>query len=209
MDLAEIRARKAQAQADLNSYLVDAKKYQKEITVTRGRLLRLLYKEYKLETDVGLKNTIKNEIRTQLGLHKVQLSNRIKNQNVKESMFKQIPRELGLKFKKVVANIKNIKYGSTGQEKVGSGLKVLGNALSMGGTVLKVPVVGALKLGGAISSTVGKIMLCPLHIPTFFFSKIINPDKKYTGQAINNMGNGLGKQISNILKLTEQGIRKL
>ena len=209
MDINVVRSKKTYLQTELANYLRDPVKYQKEITVTRGRLIRILNKEYNLETDVSIKNSIKNEIRRELENHKLQVNNRISKQNVKESMFKQIPRELGLKYRKVCANLKSIKYGNGKKEKIGGGFKAAGNVLSMGGTVLKVPIVGALKIGKGVSSTVGKIVVCPLHVPAYLFSKIINPDCKYNGRTINNMGNFLGKQVGNILDLAEQGVRRL
>lgn len=212
MDISVVRTKKVYLQTELSNYLRDPVKYQKEITVTRGRLLRILYKEYKLETDVTVKSSIKNEITTELNAHKIQLNNRINRQDVKESMFKQIPRELGLKFKKVVANIKSIKYANSGQEKVGSGLKAAGNVLSMGGTILKTPVVGTLRLASKLSPALSQIIVLPLHIPGLVghvARGIITPDKKYTGQWVKNMGNGLSNQLNKLLKSAEQGIRKL
>ena len=212
MNLTKVRARKAQFESELVTYLADPVKYQKEITVTRGRLLRILYKEHKLEPDPVIKGTIHNEIKNHLEEHKKQLNSRIASKDVSKSMFIQIPEELGLKFKKVKTSIKNIKYATTTKEKISEGFKTVGNTLSIGGTILKVPVVGALRLGSTVSPVVSKIVVFPLHIPGLIghvARGIVKPDSKYTGQWVDKCGDGLNNFIKGMLSRTEAGIRKL
>jgi len=210
MDINVVRNKKAILQTELANYLTNPVAYQKEITATRGRLLRVLQQEYKLEPDPNIKNSIMNEINTQSRLHTDQLNNRIsKNKNGNKSMVRQIPNEVALKFRKLSTNIKAIKNSKNVGEGLINSAKAVGNTISMAGSIAKVPIVGAIKLGGKVAPTVGKILVSPLHIPAVLFSKIINPDSKYNGRMINNMGNFLGKEVAEVLKLVEQGVKKL
>lgn len=210
MDINIIRNKKVILQTELSNYLINPSFYQKEITVTRGRLLRVLQQEYKLETDPYIKNSIMNEINIQQRLHTEQLNNRIyKSKNDNQSMIRQIPNEVVLKFKKLSTNIKSIINSKNVSDGLVNSAKAAGNALSIAGSILKVPMVSAIKLGGKVAPTVGKILVSPLHIPAALFSKIINPDSKYNGRMINNMGNFLGKEVAEVLKLVEQGVKKL
>lgn len=210
MNIDVIRTKKIILQNELTNYLTNPIAYQKEITVTRGRLLRVLNQEYKLEIDENIKRTIMNEINSQSRLHIDQLNNRIsKNKSGDKSMFCQIPNELGLKFKKLSTNIKNLRNSKSVKDGVINGSKVVGNTISMGVSALKVPTVIAIKLGSKAAPTVGKIVVSPLHIPAVLFSKIINPNSKYNGQIINSMGNFLGKELGEILNIAEEGVKKI
>lgn len=210
MDINVVRSKKAILQTELANYLTNPAVYQKEITATRGRLLRVLQQEYKLEPDPNIKQSIMNEINTQSRLHTDQLNNRIsKNKDDNKSMVRQIPNEVALKFRKLSTNIKAIKNSKNVGEGLVNSAKAVGNTISMAGSIAKVPIVGAIKLGGKVAPTVGKILVSPLHIPAVLFSKIINPDSKYNGRMINNMGNFLGKEVAEVLKLVEQGVKKL
>lgn len=210
MDINIVRSKKAILQTELANYLTNPVAYQKEITATRGRLLRILQQEYKLEPDPNIKNSIMNEINTQSRLHTNQLNNRIsKNKNDNKSMVRQIPNEVALKFRKLSTNIKAIKNSKNVGEGLINSTKAVGNTISMVGSIAKVPLVGTIKLGGKVAPTVGKILVSPLNIPAVLFSKIINPDSKYNGRIINSMGNFLGKEVTEVLKLVEQGVKKI
>lgn len=210
MDINVIRAKKSILLNELANYLTNPNAYQKEITVTRGRLLRVLNQEYNLEVDANIKNSIMNEINNQSRLHIDQLNNRIsKNKDGSKTMVRQIPNELGLKFRKLSTNIKKLRNSKSVKDGLINGGKVVGNTISMVGSVLKVPSVAAIKLGSKIAPTVGKIVVSPLHIPAVLFSKIINPDSKYNGQLINNMGNFLGKEVGEVLQIFEEGVKRM
>jgi len=210
MDINVIRNKKVILQTELSNYLTNPVLYQKEITVTRGRLLRVLQQEYKLEPDPNIKSSIMNEINMESQLHHNQLNSRIsKNKNDNKSMVRQIPNEVGLKFRKLATNVNAIKNSKNIGEGLINTAKVAGNTISIAGSVAKVPLVGAIKLGEKVAPTVGKILVSPLHIPAALFSKIINPDSKYNGRMINSMGNFLGKEVAEVMKLVEQGVKKL
>lgn len=210
MNINVVRNKKAILQTELANYLTNPVAYQKQITVTRGRLLRILQQEFKLETDPNIKNSIMNEINTQSRLHREQLNNRIsQNKNDNKTLIRQIPTEVGLNFRKLSTNIRAITNSKSVGEGLGNSMRAIGNTLLIAGSVAKVPIVSAIKLGGALAPTVGKIIVSPLHIPAVVFSKLINPESKYNGRMINNMGNFLGNGVAEILKLAEQGVKRI
>lgn len=209
-DLNVLRSKKVILEAELSSYLEDSAYYEKEITATRGRLLRILYQEYKLEPDPNNKIAIQNEINFQNKRHLEQLNKRInKNKTNSKSISHQIPSELALKFKKLTTNINSIKNSQTKKEGIANVVKVGGNVISIASSIAKVPISVALNLGSSLAPYIGKLLVQPLQIPVMYFSKLINPDSKYNGKKITNVGEFLGKTTQQILELVDKGVRKI
>jgi len=210
MTLETIRNKRMLLEEELSQYIQDPANNQKNITVTRGRLLRALHAEYKLETDQNTKDSIKQKIDIETKKHREQLNNRISlNKNQNRSLVTQIPKELGLKFRKLSANVEKISESKSVSEGLVNTARSVGDVTSIATTVAKVPVVTVIKLGSAVAPTFGKLLVQPLQVPGYLFSKVINPNSTYNGQTITNMGAFLGKQVANILNATANGIKRL
>lgn len=211
MSLQEVRNQRIYLQSQLKNYLNDPIINEKEITITRGRILRAYVKEYNLETDLGVKARIQTLIRQEADLHKSQVNERIKKVKADKniSVVNQISNELALKFRRLATNARSVVESRTNGELIKNATNTVGNTLSLGATALKAPIMVVLRLSSYGIQYAARLAVQPLHIPVYLFSKIINPEGSYQGKMINNMGKILGDELSLLLRQTEKGVRKI
>lgn len=211
MSLQEVRNQRIYLQSQLKNYLNDPITNEKEITITRGRILRAYVKEYNLETDLGVKARIQTLIRQEADLHKSQVNERIKKVKADKniSVVNQISNELVLKFRRLATNARSVVESRSNGELIKNATNTVGNTLSLGATALKAPIMVVLRLSSYGIQYAARLAVQPLHIPVYLFSKIINPEGSYQGKMINNMGKILGDELSLLLRQTEKGVRKI
>lgn len=211
MSLQEVRNQRIYLQSQLRNYLNDPIINEKEITITRGRILRVYVKEYNLETDLGVKARIQTLIRQEADLHKSQVNERIKKVKADKniSVVNQISNELVLKFRRLATNARSVVESRSNGELIKNATNTVGNTLSLGATALKAPIMVVLRLSSYGIQYAARLAVQPLHIPVYLFSKIINPEGSYQGKMINNMGKILGDELSLLLRQTEKGVRKI
>lgn len=211
MSLQEVRNQRIYLQSQLKNYLNDPIINEKEITITRGRILRAYVKEYNLETDLGVKARIQTLIRQEADLHKSQVNERIKKVKADKniSVVNQISNELVLKFRRLATNARSVVESRSNGELIKNATNTVGNTLSLGATALKAPIMVVLRLSSYGIQYAARLAVQPLHIPVYLFSKIINPEGSYQGKMINDMGKILGDELSLLLRQTEKGVRKI
>lgn len=211
MSLQEVRNQRIYLQSQLKNYLNDPITNEKEITITRGRILRAYVKEYNLEIDLGVKARIQTLIRQEADLHKSQVNERIKKVKADKniSVVNQISNELVLKFRRLATNARSVVESRSNGELIKNATNTVGNTLSLGATALKAPIMAVLRLSSYGIQYAARLAVQPLHIPVYLFSKIINPEGSYQGKMINNMGKILGDELSLLLRQTEKGVRKI
>lgn len=211
MSLQEVRNQRIYLQSQLKNYLNDPIINEKEITITRGRILRAYVKEYNLETDLGVKARIQTLIRQEADLHKSQVNERIKKVKADKniSVVNQISNELALKFRRLATNARSVVESRSNGELIKNATNTVGNTLSLGATALKAPIMVVLRLSSYGIQYAARLAVQPLHIPVYLFSKIINPEGSYQGKMINDMGKILGDELSLLLRQTEKGVRKI
>ena len=211
MSLQEVRNQRIYLQSQLKNYLNDPIINEKEITITRGRILRAYVKEYNLETDLGVKARIQTLIRQEADLHKSQVNERIKKVKADKniSVVNQISNELVLKFRRLATNARSVVESRSNGELIKNATNTVGNTLSWGATALKAPIMAVLRLSSYGIQYATRLAVQPLHIPAYLFSKIINPEGSYQGKMINDMGKILGDELSLLLRQTEKGVRKI
>lgn len=211
MSLQEVRNQRIYLQSQLKNYLNDPITNEKEITITRGRILRAYVKEYNLETDLGVKARIQTLIRQEADLHKSQVNERIKKVKADKniSVVNQISNELVLKFRRLATNARSVVESRSNGELIKNATNTVGNTLSLGATALKAPIMAVLRLSSYGIQYATRLAVQPLHIPAYLFSKIINPEGSYQGKMINDMGKILGDELSLLLRQTEKGVRKI
>lgn len=211
MSLQEVRNQRIYLQSQLKNYLNDPITNEKEITITRGRILRAYVKEYNLETDLGVKARIQTLIRQEADLHKSQVNERIKKVKADKniSVVNQISNELALKFRRLATNARSVVESRSNGELIKNATNTVGNTLSLGATALKAPIMAVLRLSSYGIQYAARLAVQPLHIPVYLFSKIINPEGSYQGKMINDMGKFLGDELSLLLRQTEKGVRKI
>ena len=211
MSLQEVRNQRIYLQSQLKNYLNDPIINEKEITITRGRILRAYVKEYNLETDLGVKARIQTLIRQEADIHKSQVNESIKKVKADKniSVVNQISNELALKFRRLATNARSVVESRSNCELIKNATNTVGNTLSLGATALKAPIMAVLRLSSYGIQYATRLAVQPLHIPAYLFSKIINPEGSYQGKMINNMGKILGDELSLLLRQTEKGVRKI
>lgn len=211
MNLAEVRRQRINLQAELANYLTNPNENEREITITRGRILRAYVREYNLENDPAIKARIQVLLRQEANNHKNQVNTRIRKVKANKdiSVVNQISNELGLKFRKLATNIRLAREGQTMTETAENMMYALGNTASIAGTALKAPVMATLRLSSLGIECAARLAVQPLHVPVYLFSKIINPDGHYQGKIINGMGNFLGTELSVLIRQIEKGVRRL
>ena len=211
MNLTEVRNQRIALQAELANYLTNPNENEREITVTRGRILRTYVREYNLENDPAVKARIQFLLRQEADNHKNQVNNRIRKVKTNKdiSVVNQISNELGLKFRKLATNMRLAREGQTMTETAENMMYALGNTASITGTVLKAPVMATLRLSSLGIQYAAQLAVQPLHIPVYLFSKIIKPDGQYQGKIVNGMGKFLGTELSLLIRQIEKGVRRI
>ena len=211
MNLTEVRNQRIALQAELTNYLTNPNENEREITVTRGRILRTYVREYNLENDPAIKARIQFLLRQEADNHKNQVNNIIRKVKTNKdiSVVNQISNELGLKFRKLATNMRLAREGQTMTETAENMMYALGNTASITGTVLKAPVMATLRLSSLGIQYAAQLAVQPLHIPVYLFSKIIKPDGQYQGKIVNGMGKFLGTELSLLIRQIEKGVRRI
>lgn len=205
-DLPYVQSKIASLNSELNRLMLDPVKNAKEITYTRGKLLKYMRQEIDLTTDPQLKTQKGRLLNFELNKHKQQLTTRIKTNKVSNN---KISNEIGLKIKKTINSYKQIPLSNDKKELTANIVNSFGNTLSTAGSILKVPAIGITKVLKSGAKITAKILTSPLHIYGYLFSKLINPNSPYKGMVVNNMSEGLESIIKNAMEKQEQVIRRM
>lgn len=205
-DLSYVQSKIASLNSELNRLMLDPVKNAKEITYTRGKLLKYMRQEIDLTTDPQLKTQKGRLLNFELNKHKQQLTTRIKTNKVSNN---KISNEIGLKIKKTINSYKQIPLSNDKKELTANIVNSFGNTLSTAGSILKVPAIGITKVLKSGAKITAKILTSPLHIYGYLFSKLINPNSPYKGMVVNNMSEGLESIIKNAMEKQEQVIRRM
>jgi len=183
---------------------------QRQITYTRGRLIRQLNRDIKNTNDQNLIQQLSRRLEFELNVHQQQLNSRLDNlRNNRQNIVSQVTQEIGLKANKVATNIRTISNASNNSVKATNGAAVIGNLMSTTFSVAKLPIIATLRLTSLALPMVGTLMVQPLHLLGMPFSMLIVPDHKYNGSNINNFGRHLGEVLATVCNVAEQGIRRI
>jgi len=189
-----------------NDYYVN----QRQITYTRGRLIRQLNFDIKNTNDQNLIQQLNRRLEFELNVHQQQLNSRLDNiRNNSQNIVSQVTQEVGLKANKVATNIRTIANASNNSVKVANGAAVMGNLMSTTFSVAKLPIIATLRLTSLALPMIGTLMVQPLHLLGMPFSMLIVPDHKYNGSNINNFGRHIGETLATVCNVAEQGIRRI
>ena len=206
-DLPYVQGKISELNNSLNKLLLDPVKNAKEITYTRGKLLKYMSQEIDLIQDSTLKQQKKSLFSFEINRHKQQLSTRIYSN--KKSENNRISTELGLKIEKTINSYKQISLSSNKQELTNNILNSVGNTISTAGSALKVPAIGVTKVLKSGAKLTSKILTAPLHIQAYLLSKLINPNAPYKGMVVGSMSNELEKLIRATMEKQEEIIRRI
>ena len=143
---------------------------------------------------------------TQMSAYQIQLNNRINQvRNSNGYLGAQIMNEASLKSRRVANSIRQFAHSESGSEYLTNGVRVFGNTASAIFSVAKTPIMVTLRLAGLAVPVLTTIIV----ISWYLFSKLINPDSKYNGQLITNMGKEVGNFVTNGLNASNDFIRRM
>ncbi len=181
-----------------------------QIIAARGRLIVALNRDLNGTTDQVIKNNLRIQIKNEIFLHKSTLDDRIsRGKRDNQSFNAQIASEVRFKAQRLMDSIREFGISDNSGQRVANGAKIVGDTISTVFSVAKVPVVAALSLTGRLTPIVGTIVVQPLQIPGFLFSKLINPDGRYNTHVITGVGRGIGNVLASGLNLTADAIRRI
>jgi hypothetical protein len=195
---------------ELNALLSNPDARPAQITAARGRYIVALNRDIRNTNDPQTINKLKNEARIQMENHQMQLNNRI-NQAKHSNGFAstQIVSEVALKNRKIANSARQFASSSSASEYAINGARVVGNTVSAAFSVAKAPLMATIRLASLAAPVLTTIAVQPLQIPAYLFTKLINPDAKYNGMIITNMGRQVGILVSNGLNMSNEVIRRI
>lgn len=206
MDLDVIRNKRMMVEAELEHYLNNPQEFGSEIFATRGRLLRLLNVEYVMESNLTSKENIKKQIdyhsKCQREQQRKMNLGSSKNNSSSDPAIRILD-EIGYRFGKIAANVKNIKAAGSTKEVVTNVFAAGKNAVAMVGNILKEPIRA---LNSQSPSLADRLLVQPLEVPKRFFSNIIKPNSKYNGKVVSHMNVFLHNQLSRLLGLANKAV---
>lgn len=181
-----------------------------QIIAARGRLIVALNRDLRRASDQTIKDNLQMQIRNEIFLHKSALDYRISiGKHNNQSFGAQVTSEVRFKAQRLMDSIREFRMSDNSAERVANGAKIVGDTVSTAFSVAKVPVVATLSLTGRLTPILGSIVVQPLQIPGFLFSKLINPDGRYNTQTVTGIGRGIGNIIAGGLNLTADAIRRI
>lgn len=195
---------------ELNQLLSDPNARPAQITAARGRYIMALNRDIRNTTDQQTLNQLRNESRSQMTAHQMQLNNRI-NQERRSNGFigTQIANEIVLKNRRIANSARQFASSSSASEYVANCARVVGNTVSAAFSVAKAPLMATIRLASLAAPVLTTIAVQPLQIPGYLFTKLINPNAKYNGQVITNMGREVGNLVANGLNMSNDLIRRI
>lgn len=107
--------------------------------------------------------------------------------------------------KELKANIKDFKKADGVLAKIGQGAKVGLSGFRVATGLATTPIIIALDELGKAMPKIGRLIVQPLQIPTFLFSKAFSTKSKYNGKTITNCGESLGELIGGLSRVTSRG----
>jgi hypothetical protein len=182
----------------------------KEITLARGRLIRWLGYEYKLNKDPQSKEIIKSKINIEILNHKNHLeSHMTKNKEVKQNVLKQVNVEFDLRTKMILNELKKVKHSKETINQTMGVFDGVGNVLLLPITLLKAPIAVTLTALGKVLPFVTTVLVQPVHLVGIIYSKTVSFKSPYNKMPINKFGDKIGHIIQDGLVKTAEVIRKI
>ena len=181
-----------------------------KVTATRGRLLREIKSEMDSTRDREVKALLRRMYRSEILEHQKQLDKRLSAaKRSKGSILQQVPAEMEMKLRKAENEIRYVREASIFDDKKDGVKNATGDVISAAGTIIKIPVFGAVRIVKRVIPKVGKIVLFPLRLPGYLWSKFVEPDEKYEGSIVTSMGKKLAKVTDEMLTNLENTIRRI
>ena len=191
--------------------LLDAEEVDEaKVTAMREKYLRVLKNTRETTNDKHLRTMLTTMYHEEILKHQKQLNKRLKEaKKSKESILKQVPEEMRIKLRKAENEIRYVLETRSLSDKGEAVKDAAGDVISAAATVIKIPAFAVIRISKRVIHGVGKIVLLPLRIPGYLWSKFVEPDGKYEGAIVTKMGKGLAKVTDEILTDLENGVRRV
>lgn len=103
-------------------------------------------------------------------------------------------------------NVENLKEADGIIPKIGYGAAIGLSGFRVATGAVTTPLIIALEKLGQKLPQIGKLIVQPLQIPTFLFSKAFSTKSKYNGKTITNCGETLGDLIGGLSKVSSRAV---
>ena len=181
-----------------------------KVTSTRIRLLRAIKKEMTTTTNSSTRAYLRRLYRAEIYAHQDQLDRRLSaTKRSKDSILIQVPSEMRLKLRKAENEIRNARFTTRSDDRKDSIKNAVGDVVSSAATVAKIPVFAGLRIVKRIVPKVGNIVLFPLRLPGYLWSKFIEPDGKYEGSIVTRMSKGFERISTEAITNLENTVRRV
>ena len=206
-----------QAIAHLRTQLNDAMRRgdSKDIIYYRGKLLNQLKSAQKAYptnivpasmSGTGNDETVTNLVNIELNNHKNHINNAIReNKRSANTGNMSLPKEVGLKLRRLATDISKLKRAQGGREKSQAAWNITKSSLGLAGTAIKAPIMIASKVVSKVGPLAIAITALPLKLAASFMSISfdvltgqVNESKDYSGVAITKMSTALGNAVKSI-----------
>ena len=114
-----------------------------------------------------------------------------------------------LKLRKAENEIRNARFTTRSDDRKDSIKNAVGDVVSSAATVAKIPVFAGLRIVKRIVPKVGNIVLFPLRLPGYLWSKFIEPDGKYEGSIVTRMSKGFERISTEAITNLENTVRRV
>ena len=174
-----------------------------KVTSTRIRLLRAIKKEMTTTTNSSTRAYLRR-------LYRAEIYRRLSaTKRSKDSILIQVPSEMRLKLRKAENEIRNARFTTRSDDRKDSIKNAVGDVVSSAATVAKIPVFAGLRIVKRIVPKVGNIVLFPLRLPGYLWSKFIEPDGKYEGSIVTRMSKGFERISTEAITNLENTVRRV
>lgn len=181
-----------------------------KVTSTRIRLLRAIKKEMTTTTNSSTRAYLRRLYRAEIYAHQDQLDRRLSaTKRSKDSILIQVPSEMRLKLRKAENEIRNARFTTRSDDRKDSIKNAVGDVVSSAATIAKIPVFAGLRIVKRIVPKVGNIVLFPLRLPGYLWSKFIEPDGKYEGSIVTRMSKGFERISTEAITNLENTVRRV
>ena len=179
-----------------------------KVTSTRIKLLKAIKEE--MAKNPSARAYLRRLYQAEIYAHQDQLDRRLSAaKRSKGSILTQVPSEMRIKLRKAENEIRNARFTNRSDDRKDSIKKAVGDVVSSAATVIKIPVFAGLRIVKRIVPKVGNIVLFPLRLPGYLWSKFIEPDGKYEGSVVTRMSKGFERISTEAITNLENTVRRV
>ena len=192
---------------ELNRLINSQETNDYEVLKVRGKIIKSISKEIKRSENKVIVLELKERLKEELILYKKQINSLLKS-NKKADKF-SMAKELSLKSKKIQTTGKQISTSLKEANIIGHLGSIIAETISVGFTILKVPVVLSMKLFQYASPVIVYIFTLPVHLAYYIKHKLIKDNSPYNEKNITNVSKELNEKIETTISKQQDKVKRL